>query len=175
MTIRTFTFLIAFASAAMAEPVKLGLVSAEPPKEWVSEKPQNRLRSHQFKIKSGKEGVADAEIAIYPESKSDPEKVFPGWKATFIAPDDKTVDDISKVSKFEAGGATVHLLDISGTWKYRERPNDPKSKEEKRENYRVVWAIVVTKDEATHVRFSGPKDVVEANYAAFEKWLKAIR
>ena len=40
--------------------------------------------------------------------------------------------------------------------KYKERPFDPKSKEEIKEDYRVVWVIVTEKDETTHLRLSGP-------------------
>jgi hypothetical protein len=166
---------VVIALPVLADPVKLGTVSSEPPKEWVVEKPKYTLRSHQFKIKSNEEGVADAEVIVSPQMKPDPEKVFPGCKAQFEPPEGKSADDISKVSKFEAGGATVHLLDIAGTWKYRERPNDPKSKEEKREDYRAIWAIVGVKDEATHVRFSGPSAVVAKHYDEFEKWLKAAK
>jgi len=158
-----------------AEPVKLGPLTAEPPKDWIAGKPANRLRSHQFTLKSAEEGFADAEVIVYPESKPDPEKVFPAWKSQFVVPEGKTTDDISKISKFDAGGATVHLLELRGTWKYRERPNDPKSKEETRDDHRVVWAIVATKDEATHVRLSGPSTVVDTHYAAFEKWLKSMK
>jgi hypothetical protein len=169
--------LIARAIAADPAPVvvKFGKLSAEVPKDWKSEKPNNRLRSHQFRLPSGTEGVADAELYVMPESPPDPDKSFPRWKASFVPPDGKDLDDVAKVSKFEVNGATVHLLDVSGTWKYRERPFDPKSKEELRPDYRAVWAIVVTGDEATHLRLSGPRAAVEKHYPAFEKWLKSMK
>ncbi len=174
MTLRAFLVVFLSSLPLQADPVKLGTASAEPPKAWVSEKPQNRLRSHQFKLKSAEEGFADAEVVVYPQSKPEPEKVFPGWRSQFVVPEAKTADDMGKVTKFTAGPATVHLLDVTGTWKYRERPNDPKSKTEMRDDYRVVWAVVVLKDEAAHVRFSGPSKVVDAHYTGFEKWLKSI-
>jgi hypothetical protein len=165
------------AVAADPEPVvvKFGKLSAEVPKDWKSEKPDNRLRSHQFRLVSSEGGMADAELTVMPESNPDPEKSFPRWKASFAPPEGKTLDDVAKVSRFEVNGATVHLLDVSGTWKYRERPFDPKSKEELRPDYRAVWAVVVTGDEATHLRLSGPRGVVEKHYPAFETWLKSLR
>ena len=81
----------------------------------------------------------------------------------------------AKTSKLELKGATADLLDVTGTWRYKERPFDPKSKEELRENYRVVWAVIAEKDEASHVRLSGPKAVVDKHYPAFEAWLKALK
>jgi hypothetical protein len=112
---------------------------------------------------------------VMPESSPDAEKNFPRWKAQFIPPEGKTPDDISKTSKLDVAGAAVNVLDVSGTWKYRERPFDPKSKEMILEDYRVVWVIVADKDEATHVRLAGPKPTVDKHYAEFEKWLKSLK
>ena len=159
----------AFAVAADPPAVKFGKLAAEVPKDWKAEKPANRLRSHQFKLPAGVEGLADAELYVMPQSDPNPDKSFPRWKASFIPPDG------AKVSKIEVSGATVHLLDVSGTWKYRERPFDPKSKEELRPEYRAVWAIVVHGDEATHLRLSGPRAVVAKHYSVFEKWLRSLR
>jgi hypothetical protein len=115
--LRVLSFVFFAATAAAAEPVKLATVSSEPPKEWVSEKPKYTLRSHQFRLKSEKDGVADAELIVSQQMKPDPDKVFPGYKQQFELPDGKTIDDISKISKFEVNGVTVHLLDVTGTWK----------------------------------------------------------
>ncbi len=154
--------------------VKIGSLSAAAPTVWKSEKPSNRLRSYQFKL-PGFEGLADAELAIYPESHPDPEKNFPRWQAQFLPPEGKTVEDISKRSVWELPRAKVHVLDVRGTWKYRERPQDPRSKEMILDNYRVIWLIVAEKEEATHVRLSGPAPVIDKHYAAFEAWVKSLK
>ena len=110
------------ALAVAADPapvvVKFGKLSAEVPKDWKSEKPNNRLRSHQFRLPSGTEGVADAELYVMPESNPDPDKSFPRWKASFVPPDGKELDDVAKVSKFQVDG---------GEWKVpsRVRPLAP--------------------------------------------------
>jgi hypothetical protein len=170
------TLLVAvYAMAAEPKAVEFGKLAAVPPKEWTAEKPKYTLRTHQFKLKSSDDSLADAEVIVLPQSKADPEKVFPGWRAQMIPPEGKTVDENGTVGKFTIATATVHTLDIVGTWKYRERPFDPKSKEEQRLDSRVVWAIVVVGDEATHVRLSGPKAVVDKYHAGFESWLKAIK
>ncbi|HJZ58717.1 MAG TPA: hypothetical protein VKE74_27490 [Gemmataceae bacterium] len=153
--------------------VKIGGLKATAPAEWKSEKPKYTLRSYQFKL-PGKDGT-DAELTVYPESNPNPEKSFPRWKATFNPPEGKTVEDISQVRTFEIPGAKVTLLDVSGTWRFKEAPQDPKSKEMILEDYRVVWVIVAEKEEATHLRLSGPKATVDRHYPAFEKWLKSLK
>jgi hypothetical protein len=159
--------------AADPAPVKFGTLSAEVPGDWKAEKPANRLRSHQFKLPSGAEGLADAELYVMPQSNPDPTRSFPQWKASFVPPEGKALDDVAKATKFEVNGATVHLLDVSGTWKYK--PFPMAKKEELRPDYRAVWAVVVTGDEATHLRLSGPRAVVEKHYPAFEKWLRGMK
>lgn len=163
------------ALAADEKPVvvKFGKLSATAPTTWKSEKPATRLRSHQFKVPSGEEGVADAEVSVSPDFDPKPEKNFPKWKETITPPDGKTIDDIAKVSKYEVSGYTVHVLDASGTWKYKAFPMA--KKEELRPEYRVIWVVIAKDDDATHVRFSGPEAVVKKHHAAFEKWIKSAK
>ncbi|MGL6097557.1 MAG: hypothetical protein ACRC7O_17385 [Fimbriiglobus sp.] len=164
-------------SAPAADPVvvKFGKLSGAAPAEWKSEKPANRLRSFQFKLPSEEAGVPDAEVIVQPDANPDPEKSFPRWKTTFAPPEGMTADDVTKTSKFEIPGAVVHVLDGAGVWKYKERPFDPKSKEELRPAYRVIWVIVAEKDDAFHVRLSGPAAVVEKYKSGFDGWLKGLK
>lgn len=155
--------------------VKVGGLKAAAPADWKGEKPANLLRSYQFRLPGVKE-LPGAEVAVFPESHPSPEKNFPKWTAQFIPPEGKTVDDISKTTKWEVRGATVTVLDVSGgTWKYKAAPNDPKAKEMLLDDYRVVWVIVAEQDEATHIRLSGPAASVDAQFKAFEKWVKSLK
>ena len=171
----TMFLLAALVAAADPVVVKLGTLSAPAPAEWKSEKPANLLRSHQFKLPAGDPGLADAEVAVYKEGSPKVEAKFAEWKATFVPPSGKTLDDVTKTAKWDLPGAAAHVLDVSGTWKFRERPRDPKSKEEIRPEYRAVWVIVLQGEEVTHVRFSGPEKVVAKHYPAFEKWVKSAK
>ena len=165
----------AVGTAADEKPVvvKFGKLSATAPATWKSEKPATRLRSHQFKVPSGEEGVADAEVTVSPDFDPKPEKNFPKWKDSITPPDGKTIDDVAKVTKYEVSGSTVHVLDATGTWKYK--PFPMAKKEELRPDYRVVWLIIAKDDDATHVRFSGPEAVVKKHHAAFEKWIRSAK
>jgi len=154
--------------------VKVGNLTATTPADWKKEKPANLLRSFQFKL-PGEKDHPDADVAVFPESHPSAEKNFPKWKAQFVPPEGKTVDDISKTGKWDVKGATVTFLDLTGTWKYKERPQDPASKEMLLDDYRVIWVIVAEKEEATHIRLSGPAVSVEKQFKAFEGWVKAMK
>ena len=157
--------------------VKIGKLSAEAPAVWKTEKVANRLRSFQFKLFGEKGGPGDAELIVLPESEPKVEKVFPRWRATFVPPEGKTADDVGKASKIQGvKGARIDVFDAYGTWKYKERPFDPKSKEELKDDFRVVWVIVLDEEmEATHLRISGPKETVDKYYPGFEKFIKSLK
>jgi len=154
--------------------VKIGGLKATTPADWKKEKPSNLLRSYQFRLPEVKD-LPGSEIAVFPESHPNPDKSFPKWKNSFIPPEGKMIDDVAKVSKWEVKGATVTVLDVSGTWKFKERPQDPASKEMLLDNYRVVWVIVAESDEATHIRISGPATSVDAQIKGFETWVKSLK
>jgi hypothetical protein len=144
------------------------------PKGWVVEKPANFLRAHQFKLKSPSKDHADAEIVVFGESSPDAEKLFPKWQAQYTPPDGKTERDTVKKFKTEAEGVTIHMLDVQGTWTYRERPNDP-STEKQLPEFRTVWVIIATEDEAAHIRLSGHVSVVAEHIKVFEDWVKTLK
>jgi hypothetical protein len=160
--------LLAILNGQQSKPIAFGSLKVVLPVDWKSEKPSNRLRSHQFRLPSGSPDFADAELIILPESKPDPVAVFPAWEKSFDPADGKTRDEVTRKSKKMLDQATIHLLDVTGTWNYRERPQDPKSKLEVRPEYRSIWLIVVSGDEAWHVRLSGPVSVI----AKYEKSFK---
>jgi len=178
-TLASFTLLLSVALVSAAEPkgtpTTISGMKGTAPAAWVKEKPSNLLRSYQFKLPALVKDLADAELAVYPESTPKYESKFKEWKDTFLLPEDKTADDISKVSKLEVNGNMVHVLDVNGTWKYRERPRDPSSKEMLKADYRVVWYVLMGKEETTHIRLSGPKKVVDSHIASVEKWIKELK
>ena len=169
-------FLVCTQASLAPKPVVIGPLKNDPPATWVAEKPANLLRSYQFKLPSSDEANKPAEMAVYPESSPKYEAKFAEWAAT-VTPNVGT--DPAKAivqSKTElAGGAVAHRLDATGTWKYKERPRDPKSETELRENYRVVWLVITHSDGATHVRLSGPASVVTEHLPGFNNWLARLQ
>jgi hypothetical protein len=176
--VATAALFLALPFAAVAQDkgtvVEINDLKATAPSDWKKEKPANLLRSYQFRLPEVKD-LPGAEIAVFPDSHPNPDKSFPKWKNQFVPPEGKTIDDIAKVSKWEVKGATVTVLDVTGTWKFKERPQDPASKEMLLDNYRVVWVIVADMDKATHIRISGPVTSVDPHFKGFEAWVKALK
>lgn len=178
LTLPAFLAVAAFVAAEDAKPtvVKINSLSAPAPTGWSVEKPANRLRSFQFKLPAAAEGGHSGEIYGMADSNSDHAKYFARWKNDFVVPEGKTADDIAKTTTLDlAGGTKAYLLDMTGTWRFKERPFDPRSKTEERPDYRVVWAVVNGPDASTHLRMSGPAAVVDKQYDSFVNWLKALK
>jgi hypothetical protein len=165
-----------FALAARADDkpvvVKLNKLSAPAPSDWKKEKPSNLLRTYQFKL-PGVKDHPEAELAVYNESLPGAEKNFPKWKNTFVAPEGKTIDEVAKTAKWEVPGAKVDVLDVTGTWKFKERPQD--KKEMLLDDWRVIWVIVEEKDETHHIRLSGPAATMEEQAKTLEKWVRSLK
>lgn len=167
-------------AAALADDkpvaVKVGGLSAVAPTGWKAEKPANLLRAYQFKLPSADKDHADAELTVSKsDASADVTKNFDTWKAQYTPADGVKPEDAIKTREFEVGGAKVSVLDATGTWKFKERPRDPSSKEETRPEFRTVWVIVTGKEGTTHLRLSGHQSVVEKHYPEFEKWLKSLK
>jgi len=171
----TFAFALPLFADDKPVPVKFSGLSGDPPAAWKSEKPANLLRSHQFKLPSADKNYADAELYVMKDTDDKVEKNFDTWKGQYTPPDGKKAEDVTKTSEFKIGEVKVHVLDVTGTWKFKERPFDPKSKEEIRPEYRTIWVIVVSKNDNSFIRLSGPQGVVDKYYPEFEKWLKALK
>jgi hypothetical protein len=64
---------------------------------------------------------------------------------------------------------------MEGTWLYKERPFDPKSKQEARPDSRVISVIFNTEDGNYLIRLAGPKATVDKHAKAFFDWIKAFK
>jgi hypothetical protein len=68
----------------------------------------------------------------------------------------------------KVAGQTVHLVDINGTFKDQVGGPFAGGKVVTKENYRMLGAIIVTKDFGQYfVKFYGPKKTMEAQEKAF--------
>jgi hypothetical protein len=162
-----------------AEPkgtiVKIDELQSRAPADWKAEKPANRLRSHQFRVPRAKEDKEDAELAILPNITGTPEKNIQRWKEMFVPPDNKTIEEVSRVETFQVGPAKVIYLDVSGTYLYKDRPFAPDSKAVPRLGYRM-FAIMFETGEGSHlIRLVGPARTLTEHKKGFDDWLKSFR
>jgi hypothetical protein len=155
--------------------VKLDELQSRAPGDWKAEKPANRLRSHQFRLSKAKGDKEEAELAILPNVTGTPEKNIQRWKEMFVPPENKSIEDVSRVDTFKVGTAKVIYLDVSGTYLYKDRPFAPDSKAVPRPGYRMFSVIFDTGDGSHLVRLVGPEQTLKQHKKAFDDWLKSFR
>ncbi|HEX4145019.1 MAG TPA: hypothetical protein VHY91_16050 [Pirellulales bacterium] len=174
----TLAALVCLAMPAAAEDRSVSLVDGKlqltAPETWERKKPQNNVIQYEFAVApvggderpgrvtiSGAGGSVDANIDR--------------WLGQFIQPDGADSKKAAKIEEKKIAGQTVHLVDISGT--YKDQPGGPFAGGPivERKKYRMFAAIIVTKDLGNYfLKFYGPEQTVADNRAAFDKMVESL-
>jgi hypothetical protein len=164
---------------AGGENVELGNLKSKVPAGWNLQKPSNKLRLYQISVPKVEGDKDNAELVVFffgEGGGGGPEDNIKRWKTQFIPPEGKTIDEVSKVEKYKVGkAADVVCLDISGTYKFKFPPNDPRAKEERKENYRRFNVIFDTDKGQYFVTLTGPAKTMQKNKEVFDGWIKAFK
>lgn len=155
--------------------VKIDYLESKPPAEWKEEPVTSKLRHKQFRLPKVKGDTDDAEIIIFRGISGTADQNLKRWKDMFIPPEGKKIDDVAKVTQMKLGALDAYYLDVAGTYKFKERPFDPQSKEVRRANQRMVAVQVEGKTAPYQIRFVGPAKTVEHYKKGFDDWLKGFK
>lgn len=146
------------------------------PAEWKKGKPKSTMLQYEFSAPAdANDDDPSARITIM-AAGGGVEANIERWYGQFAQPDGKSTKDVAKVEKFEVDGQTIHWVDIPGTFSESMGggPFAP-GKVVKREDYRMIGAILVTKDKGQHFfKMTGPSKVVEDLSEGFKKMLKEL-
>jgi hypothetical protein len=151
--------------------VTLGTLKSAAPAAWKQQTPANKLRAYQF-------AVGDADLAIFffgENGGGTPSDNIKRWKSQFVAPEGKTIDDVSKVEKFKVGPAELTCLDIHGTFLSKNPPFDPNAKVVRKDNYRRFGVYFACPGGPYFITLTGPAATLEQNRRGFEDWLKNFK
>jgi hypothetical protein len=140
------------------------------PTEWETQKVTSPMRVAHF-IVPGPGGDAEMIVFRFAGGAGGIDANIARWKGQFVAPEGKTLDDISKTSSFEVGKLKVTLVDIAGHYKAAERPGSDKIVEE--DNQRMIAAIVEGSGDAFFFKLLGSAKTVDLWAKAYEDGLRA--
>jgi hypothetical protein len=149
---------------------KAAELSFEVPTEWETQKVTSPMRVAHF-IVPGPGGDAEMIVFRFAGGAGGIDANIARWKSQFVAPEGKTVDDISKTSTFEAGKLKVTLVDIAGHYKAAAMPGSDQIVEQ--DDQRMIAAIVEGSGDAFFFKFLGPAKTVDLWAKAYEDGLKA--
>ena len=149
-----------------------GKLNFTAPKEWVKKMPRTRIVEVEYEIKSAEGDEQPGRLTVMGAGGSIEDNIT-RWMGQFEQPDGKSTKEVSKVEKVSIGGQEVHMVDISGNFDDKPGPFVPGVK---RENYRMLAAIVVSKDAGQYfLKFYGPKKTVGENEKQFKSLVESLK
>jgi hypothetical protein len=158
--------------------VELGGLKSKMPSKWQPVEVSSRTRAVQFRVPGDQGSESDAEVTVFyfgERGAGSPEDNIRRWKSLFVAPEGKTIDDVSKVEKMKLGDAESVYVDIHGTFRFRPTPRSPDSEVKLKPDYRLLEGILQTGKGPYYVRLLGPAKTVEQHKQEFDDWLKAFK
>jgi hypothetical protein len=149
-----------------------GRIHLDAPASWTSKEPSVRILDYEFEV-SAAEGDEQAGRVTVMGAGGSLKANVDRWVGQFSQPDGGGTRDRGKFEDKEIGGAKVHLVDLTGTFKDQRGPFAPATM---REEYRMLAAIIQTENFGQYfVKFYGPKKTVAANEEAFEKMIESLK
>lgn len=128
------------------------------PAGWVEEKPANDFRAAQLRLPSGAEGVDDAELVVFyfgAQGAGSVEENLKRWRGHF----EGAAADAGEVTREDRGEVALHTLDLTGTYAAETSPGS--GVRVRREGWRLLGAILVTRNGEYYLKLLGPAAVVE--------------
>lgn len=141
------------------------------PAAWKKREPAFRIIEAEFAVPAQEGDATDGRLTIT-AATGGVEANVDRWIGQFSQPDGKNTRDLAKTEKLAVGKQTVHLVDLSGTYKDQRGPMTPAVN---RENYRMLAAIIPTEKAGQYfVKLYGPQKTIGANEAAFRKFIESL-
>lgn len=148
-----------------------GAITMQAPESWKSIDPRFNMIEAEFAAPKKGDDQKDARLTIMAAGGSVDANIQ-RWEGQFSNPDGSAVD--SSVKEMDIDGLDTHMVDISGT--YADRAGGPTSPPVMRDDYRMLAAIIETGNNGTYfIKFYGGADTIDANAAAFEKFVKSLK
>jgi hypothetical protein len=148
---------------------------SQTPADWLDQKSANPMRVYQFRVPRADGDPADAEVTIFyfrgqgGSAQANVER----WKGMFMAPEGKSIDDVTHIDRFKVGDVDATYVDIRGTYKFKARPMDTKA--ELKPDYRMLAVVFESKKGPYYFRMVGPNKTVTQHKQGFEDWVKGFK
>ncbi len=158
------------ANAADPLLLSLGKLALRAPVDWVSKPPRSQLISYELAAPAAKGDAEGGRLTVM-AAGGGVEANVARWCGQFTQPDGGDTRQRAKVEKLSIANQEVHLVDIAGTYDDKPAAFSPGVKKEK---FRMLAAIIVTKEASFFLKFSGPQATIEAQAQAFRDMIDSL-
>ncbi len=159
------------AAAEEGKTIQFGKYSMQAPKDWKQKEPAVRIIAYEFAAPAAEGDAADGRLTVMGAGGTIEQNVE-RWYGQFTQPDGSKTADKAKVEKKSIADQTVHTVDISGTYKDQRGPFAPAVE---REKYRMLGAIVETKEGNVFFKFYGPEKTIAKHADAFWGMINSLK
>jgi len=152
-----------------------GKLEFKAPAAWAKKTPKVRIIEVEYEVPAAKGDELAGRMTVMGAGGS-VEANIDRWIGQFEQPDGSDTKDKTKIEKLKVSGQDVQWVDVAGT--YKDAPGGPLAggKTILRENYRMLAAIVQTKDAGNYfLKFYGPKSTVTENEKAFRDLVDSMQ
>jgi hypothetical protein len=158
---------------AQAAAIGEGAFEMPVPDGWIRKQPKVNFIEHEFEVPAAEGDEKPGRVTIMGAGGSI-EKNIERWAAQFTQPDGSETADQLKTTKATVAGQDVTYVDIRGT--YDDKPPFAGGAGVKRENYRMLAAIISTKKAGNYfIKFYGPEKTVTGHEANFMKMVEGLQ
>ncbi len=151
--------------------LELGPYSIVAPKTWKQKQPTVRIIAYEFAAPAAEGDKTDGRFTVMAAGGTI-EQNIERWYGQFTQPDGSQTADKAKSDKKTIAGQTVHVVDVSGTYKDQAGPFAPAVM---REDYRMLAAIIETKQGNVFLKFYGPKKTIAEHEKAFQEMVGSLK
>jgi hypothetical protein len=155
--------------------VDLGGLKSTTPGDWKEDEPANRMRYMQFRLLKKGDDKEDAELIIFKGLGGGSKANIERWKGQFEPPEGKKIEEVAEVKEIKIGDRPATYLDVQGTYKFKAQPFNPRSKEEKKPNYRMLAIYFDGSDNPYQIKLTGPAKTVEVYKKGFDEFVKNFK
>jgi hypothetical protein len=150
-----------------------GKLTLMAPEGWTKKQPTSRIVEAEFATPPAKGDETPGRLTAMGAGGSVQQNVD-RWVNQFAGEGDAAAKP--KLDKLTVGGAEVQIVDLSGT--YKDSPGGPFAggKTVMRENYRMLGAIIQTKDAGNYfLKLYGPKATINEAEKGFQEMVKSLK
>jgi hypothetical protein len=148
-----------------------GKLTLSVPGAWEKKEPSVRIIEAEYAVPAAEGDKNPGRLTIMAAGGS-VEQNIERWIGQFSQPGGKNTKDLAKTEEAKVDGQTVHLVDISGTFKDQRGPFAPATVYE---DYRMLGAIISTENAGRYfVKLYGPKNTIAGSEEAFKKMIGSL-
>ncbi len=175
LTVGLVAALVGAAAAAddATQAVKAGALSFKAPAAWKAETPSNQMRKAQMKVApaAGDEEPAELVVTAFPGGAGGVEANVKRWEGMFVDASKNTPK--AKVEERKGINVEVTRVEVSGRFVAAMTPGQPGRQD--KPNFRLLGAIVMTKDASYYFKLTGPEKTIAAASKGFDALIESMK